>query len=173
MDQLQASTLVPIIDLNNPNQGQLIADVCLKHGFFYIDNRCGQEVNLTLQANLQEAAKKFFALSDAAKNNYAIENSRFQRGYVGPYSTINYIEGLKYDNVEKVPNNNESLAFAGSAFLNLNSDKDPLDDGNIYPSELLDDFKIMINKYFDHCWQMTRKVLKQLSPFLNMEKCAN
>lgn len=82
---------LPIIDLDKVGQGKVMVEACLKHGFFYVDNREGQVIDIKIADQLRDMSQKFFRLSTNDKNRYAIEKSSSLTGYVAFESMTNFV----------------------------------------------------------------------------------
>lgn len=139
---------LPIIDLDKFDQGQVMVKACLEHGFFYIDNRQGQVVNLQIVEELQQRSKEFFQLSTNDKSKYAIEKSMSLTGYAGFESMTNY-----------VPHANEIFVIH-SAFLFPNN---PEELGFKYS------FEPALSEYIEACWKLNEKIYEHLAIYLDLK----
>jgi isopenicillin N synthase-like dioxygenase len=161
----------PIIDLNQEEQGENMLQACMEHGFFYIDNRQGQEVDIQLVEELERKSQKFFQLPSSVKNKYAIEKSKSHRGYISVSS-----ENWFYESGGFQPTLKENLFFASPSFLEKVGERGKKindTDRNIYPLELGSEFELMIKQYVQKCWTIKDKILKHLAPYLDMQSIRN
>jgi isopenicillin N synthase-like dioxygenase len=169
------SGIIPIIDLSDPNAGKVMMKACNEHGFFYIDNREGQEMAITLTEQLLEKSKQFHQLSQEIKDQYAIEKSVCHRGYASGTSFFaNRIEKIRKDETPNVesdksrPTASESFNFCSPNLLN-DANKSGITDGNFYPSELGTQFPDLVRQYKDSCLRLHKRIFQHLIPHLNMD----
>jgi isopenicillin N synthase-like dioxygenase len=172
-DDLKSINVIPIIDLSDPKAGELILNACHNHGFFYIDNTKGQEIDIAVTDKIIQKSKAFHNLSQEEKDKYAIEKSKHHRGYLSKSSFFaNRNEQIRKNDVPTLevnkskPTSSESLNFHSANFLN-DIDKSDVKDGNVYPNELGDDFENTVSSYRDGCLALFHKIFKHLEPFLN------
>lgn len=139
---------LPIIDLNKVGQGEVMVKACLEHGFFYIDNRQGQVIDLQIVDQLQRKSQEFFKLSLADKSKYAIEKSKSLTGYAGFESMTNFVTHA-----------NETFFFHSAC---------------LFPSDQKEQtakytFEPALTQYAESCLNLNEKIYKHLAPFLNMK----
>lgn len=165
----QTSSVIPIIDLNQEGSGEIMVKACREHGFFYIDNRKGQAIPISLVEEVKKKQEEFFALPLEVKEKYAMESSRFQRGYLGLTST--YIQDADKEKKElsRPYSRNESFVFGSPCFFN-DVKKTGIQDGNLYPTELGPEFETMIKQYTQSLWKVKDKILAHLAPYLCADK---
>lgn len=139
---------LPIIDLNKSGQGDVMVKACLEHGFFYIDNRQGQVIDLHIVDQLRHKSQEFFKLSDDEKNKYAIEKSMSLTGYAGFDSMTNF-----------VGHENETFFFHSPS---------------LYPSYQEEQlvkysFEPALTQYIESGWRLNEKIYQHLMPYLNLK----
>ncbi|MFK7974081.1 MAG: 2OG-Fe(II) oxygenase family protein [Rickettsiaceae bacterium] len=139
---------IPIIDLDKSNQGDVIVQACINHGFLYIDNRRGQVVEPDIVNRLRIKSKKFFNMPNYKKNEYAIEKSKSLTGYAGFESMTDY-----------VAHSNETI-FVHSSNL-FPSDKEDLSMWNM--------FNLDLKQYVASSWELHKKICEHLSPYLDIK----
>ena len=149
MNQFKTKDL-PIIDLNKNNQGKVMVEACLEHGFFYIDNRQEQVVDLKIVGELQRKSQEFFQLPINKKSEYAIEKSISLTGYAGFESITNF-----------VPHDNEIYVIHSSSLF-------PIDKKNIQYS-----FEPALTEYIEACWKLNEKIYTHLAPYLDLNAVRN
>lgn len=149
MNQFKTKDL-PIIDLNKNNQGKVMVEACLEHGFFYIDNRQEQVIDLKIVDELQQKSLKFFGLPINKKSEYAIEKSISLTGYAGFESITNF-----------VPHDNEIYVIHSSSLF-------PIDKKNIQYS-----FEPALTEYIEACWKLNEKIYTHLAPYLDLNAVRN
>ena len=166
---MNVESIIPIIDLTKPEAGEMMLKASLEHGFFYIDNRQGQEIDLKITHTLMNKSKQFHSFSKDIKDKYAIEKSAFHRGYVS--STSMYAnrrthiqEGVmsKFQVNTTIPTASESINFCSDNWLSKSGN-------NLYPDELGSEFQQLTKTYSDKCLNLCQKVLQHLQPYINLE----
>jgi isopenicillin N synthase-like dioxygenase len=164
-DMLGAGHDIPIVNLNKNSQGDRIVETCMQHGFFYVDNRQGEEVDIDIIKELQQYSQQFFQLPPFDKEKYAIENSKFHRGYIGLSSATK-----SYEDAGDQPQENycESLGYGSSGIFKNITDEG--NDGNIYPPELGAEFESKLKRYMKTCDGIKNKILNHLQPYLQLER---
>jgi isopenicillin N synthase-like dioxygenase len=225
-----SGSIIPIIDITESNQSDLIIQACLTHGFFYVDNRRGQLMDVKTMHRIMELGSQFFALPSSVKQKYGVTRSKHHRGYVDGSTIAPY--GLKLrsdaDSRTVTRNANESMLFGSNSLLrdpqmNVNIKPNPsshtsncsdshssaagttgpgsnentyvneissegtsgygndkgdeaesavadLEDGNFYPEEMGEEFKILVQSYFKNAAAIGHKVLEHLQDHLDLDK---
>ena len=168
--------IIPIIDLNQPDAGERMLKACRECGFFYIDNRKGQEIETSVTQKLLEKSKQFHHLPQEVKHKYAIEKSLYHRGYLSQSSLyasrtkpMHEGEVPKFEKDTSKPTASQSLNFCSSNWLN-DAEVTGVTDGNLYPIELGEDFPALIKSYSDYCLTLHFRILRHLEPYLNLNK---
>ena len=146
-DRLKERDL-PIIDLDKVGQGEVMVEACLKHGFFYIDNRQGQVIDPKIVDQLQRMSQEFFLLSASNKSKYAIEKSSSLTGYVGFESITTFVAHA-----------NESFFFHSAGLFPSNQKEQSI--GCI--------FEPALTQYAELCWKLNEKIYKHLAPYLDLK----
>jgi len=139
---------LPIIDLNEVSQGEIMVKACLEHGFFYIDNRQGQIIDLDIADELQRKSQHFFQLSASNKKKYAIEKSMSLTGYAGPESMTNFVSH----------ENEIFVIHSASLFSNEQEEK-----------SFKYRFEPALTQYVESCWKLNDIIYKQLAHYLNLK----
>lgn len=139
--------MLPIIDINDISQGEVMINACLKHGFFYIDNEQEQVVRKEVTNELQRKSQEFFCLSSSDKQKYAIEKHMSLTGYAGLESLTDF-----------VPHTNEIFV--------IHSD-------SLFPSDQEEqsfkyDFGPILTEYIEACWKLNEKIYTHLAPYLEL-----
>ena len=170
------SGMIPIIDLNQPDAGERMLKACRECGFFYVDNRKGQEIDTTVTQKLLEKSKQFHHLPQEVKNKYAIEKTLYNRGYISQASwyynrtkPMHEGEAPKFEKDISKPTGSESVVFCSSNWLN-DVEVTGVTDGNLYPIELGEDFPALIKSYSDYCLTLHFRIFQHLEPYLNLNK---
>ncbi|MDP3372306.1 MAG: 2OG-Fe(II) oxygenase family protein [Candidatus Paracaedibacteraceae bacterium] len=152
LDYKAKKSQIPIIDLDDAYQGQAMITACLEHGFFYVDNRQGQVVNLEVIDELQRKSQEFFRLSVEDKNKYAIEKSISLTGYAGFEAMTNF-----------VPHANEIYVIhADSLFPSIQEEQ-----------SFKYNFDPELTNYIKSCLDINKKIYKHLNPYLNFKNVRN
>ena len=141
---------LPIINLNKDDQGKIMVEACLEHGFFYIDNRQEQVVDLKIVGELQRKSQEFFQLPTNKKSKYAIEKSISLTGYAGFESMTSF-----------VPHDNEIYVIHSPSLF-------PIDKKNIQYS-----FEPALTEYIESCWKLNEKIYTHLAPYLDLNSVRN
>ena len=168
--------IIPIIDLNQPDAGERMLKACRECGFFYIDNRKGQEIENSVTQKLLEKSKQFHHLPQEVKDKYAIEKSLYHRGYLSQsslyasrYKPMHEGEVPKFEKDTSKPTVSESLNFCSSNWLK-EAEITGVTDENFYPIELGEDFPALIKSYSDYCLTLYFRIFRHLEPYLNLNK---
>jgi isopenicillin N synthase-like dioxygenase len=193
MSEVDVGSVAPIIDVTECNQNDVIIRACLDHGFFYVDNRRGQLMDLKTIPRLMEMGPKFFALPSSVKQKYSVTQSKYLRGYVDGstysfrtnLSSVQYAPSTSFTDSRSVTSNvNELILFGASQLLrdpqNVNlkpsncdeaeSAVADLEDGNFYPEEVGEEFEIPLKSYFKGAAAIGHKVLAHLQDYLDLDR---
>jgi len=150
-------TSLPVIDVSGLNSGELsqrrrnaaeLGRACREVGFFYIINHAIPE---PLRDAVFDAARAFFALPAAVKEEISIKRSPHNRGYIA-------MEGERLD--VSAPLADQKEAF--NVGLELTADNPevlagkPFRGVNLWPSIV--GWRGTVLAYYDECWALGRRI---------------